>query len=145
MSAAVERADFTGRYWINPLHAFFLAGCVPLFLGALLSDIAYARTYQIQWNNFASWLLAGALVVAGLALLCAVIDLVRLQYRSGQRAVYTVLLAATWLVGFIDALTHAKDAWASMPTALVLSVIVVVLAAAASWLGFGGLRAGGDR
>ena len=37
----------------GPLHATLLAGTVPLFLGALLSDIAYTQTYQIQWANFA--------------------------------------------------------------------------------------------
>ena len=43
---------------LHPLHAALLAGTVPLFLGALLNDIAYAKTYQIQWSNFASWLIA---------------------------------------------------------------------------------------
>ena len=28
-----------------------LAGTVPLFLGAALSDAAYARTYEIQWTS----------------------------------------------------------------------------------------------
>src|SRR5690606_14347063 len=44
---------------IHPIHAVFLAGIIPLFAGALLSDIAYYRTYEIQWQNFASWLIAG--------------------------------------------------------------------------------------
>ncbi|OSN62478.1 hypothetical protein BV349_04778 [Pseudomonas syringae pv. actinidiae] len=35
----------------GPLHATLLAGTVPLFLGALLSDIAYYQTFQIQWSN----------------------------------------------------------------------------------------------
>ena len=46
-----------------------LAFPLPLFIGALLSDWAYSATYQIQWINFASWLIAGALVFTGLALL----------------------------------------------------------------------------
>ena len=46
------------------LHAILLAGSVPLFLGALLSDIAYYQSYQIQWANFASWLIAGGLFFA---------------------------------------------------------------------------------
>ena len=49
---------------LHPLHAVFLAGALPLFAGALLSDIAYARSYEIQWNNFASWLIAGGLVLS---------------------------------------------------------------------------------
>ena len=59
----------------SPLHALLLAGSVPLFLGALLSDIAYYNSYQIQWSNFAAWLIAGALVFCGLALLFALANL----------------------------------------------------------------------
>ena len=39
----------------GPLHAILLGGTVSLFLGAMLSDIAYYQTHQIQWSNFASW------------------------------------------------------------------------------------------
>ena len=40
----------------HPLHAVLLSFPFPLFLGTLLSDIAYERSYQIQWSNFAQWL-----------------------------------------------------------------------------------------
>ncbi len=39
---------------LSPLHATLLYGQVPLFLGALIANIAYYRSYQIQWSNFAS-------------------------------------------------------------------------------------------
>lgn len=52
----------------GPLHALLLAGTVPLFLGAMISDIAYYNSYQIQWSNFAAWLIAGGLVFCGLVL-----------------------------------------------------------------------------
>lgn len=128
---------------IHPFHAFLLAAAVPLFLGAMLSDITYARSYQIQWSNFASWLLAGALVFAGFALLWAVVELFRTGRRSGRPLVEALLLLATWVLGLIDALVHARDAWAIMPTALVLSVTVTALACAATWAGLSRLRIGG--
>jgi uncharacterized membrane protein len=128
---------------LHPVHAFLLAGCVPLFLGALLSDWAYSSTYEIQWTNFASWLLVGALVLAGLALLWALIDLLRAD-RSwrGRSLIYVLVLLAAWVVGFINALVHAKDAWAKMPEALILSVIVAILVLAACWLGLSTWRSG---
>ena len=43
---------------------------------------------------------------------------------------------STWVVGFFNALMHARDAWASMPGGLVLSVIVALLAGVATWFGF---------
>ena len=126
----------------GPLHATLLAGTVPLFLGALLSDIAYFRSYQIQWSNFASWLIAGGLVFCGLALLFALVNLLRARPRSGRPLVYFLLLLATWLLGFINGLEHAKDAWATMPAGLVLSAIVTVLACVATWIGLTNLRTG---
>ncbi|QXH53405.1 hypothetical protein KSS94_09920 [Pseudomonas fakonensis] len=119
-------------YYRTPgvLHTTLLAGSVPLFLGGLLSDIAYYQSFQIQWSNFASWLIAGGLLFSGLALLFALAGLLR-----GARKLYFVLLLAAWLLGLVNAFEHAKDAWAVMPSGLVLSVIVSLLACAATWLG----------
>lgn len=119
----------------HPLHATLLSGTVPLFLGALLSDIAYYRSFHIQWNNFASWLIAGGLVFCGLAILFALFNLIRATRRTGRPLLYLLLLVATWILGFINALHHARDAWATMPTGLVLSVIVAVLACVATLIG----------
>lgn len=131
------------RYTPSPLHAIFLAGAVPLFLGALLSDIAYFTTFQIQWSNFASWLIAGGLVFGGFALLFAVINLFQSEHRRGRPLVYLLLVLATWVLGLINAFEHAKDAFATMPAGLVLSVIVTVLAMIAAWVGLTNLRSGG--
>jgi uncharacterized membrane protein len=113
-----------------------LAATVTLFLGALLGDYAYWSSYQIEWSNFASWLNAGALVVGAIALLCALVE----RWRPLS---YVLVLLATWILGFINALIHARDAWAVMPTGLVLSLIVVLLACVATWIGFSSLRKGG--
>ncbi len=126
---------------INPLHAVLLAGSLWLFWGALLSDIAYYRTFEIQWNNFASWLITGGCVLAGFALMFAVVDWFRADRRAAGSIAYGVLLLVTWVIAFFNALMHARDAWASMPTGLVLSVIVALLIVIATWLGF----ARGDR
>jgi len=127
----------------SPLHAILLAGTVPLFLGALLSDIAYFKSYQIQWSNFASWLIAGGLLFCGLTLLFALANLVRAERKGGRPTLYFLLLLVTWILGLVNAFEHAKDAWAVMPAGLVLSLIVTVLACVAAWLGMSNLRSGG--
>jgi len=140
VTATIQRSY---RSTPNPLHATLLAGTVPLFLGALLSDIAYFRSYQIQWSNFSSWLIAGGLVFCALALLFALVNLIRADHKKGRPLTYFLLLLATWVLGFINALEHAKDAWATMPLGLVLSVIVTLLACIATWIGLTNLREGG--
>lgn len=120
---------------VHPFQAVLLAGSLPLFLGAALSDWAYGASYEVQWANFAAWLIAGALVFAGFALLGSLIGLVR-QGRHGRSFVPALLLLATFVLGFVDALVHAKDGWAMMPEGLVLSILVTILSAASIWAAF---------
>ena len=121
------------------MHAVFALSCVPLFLGALLSDWAYSSSHQIQWLNFAAWLIAGGLLIAGPALLWGAVDVLRSSAnRRRQGLIYLTLLLSTFVVGVINALVHAKDGWAAMPTGLILSAVVVVLAATASAVGLAG-------
>lgn len=115
---------------IHPVHGLILAGAFPLYLGAALSDYAYAATYQIQWSIFASWLLAGGLVFNGLALLFALVELFRSAHRA-RGLLYLGLLFASWVLGFIGSLVHARDVWAMMPTGFVLSIVVAVLSGVA--------------
>jgi uncharacterized membrane protein len=37
------------------------------------------------------------------------------------------------MLGFVNALVHAKDAWATMPSGLILSLLVFLLAFVAAW------------
>ena len=122
------------------MHAILLFSAVPLFVGALLSDWAYADTYQIQWANFASWFIVGGLVLTGFALLWGLIDFLRHRSTRDRRAVpYLALLLAGFGLGFINALIHAKDAWAVMPEALWMSILVLLLLLVASGLAWSGL------
>ena len=126
---------------LHPLHAVLLAFPFSLFLGALLSDLAYWNTFQIQWANFSSWLIAGGLLGGGFALLWALVDLIRFRRAGSPRAlIYFVLLLVMFVLGFINALVHAKDAWATMPESLYLSAVTTLLALAAAWIGYSGFR-----
>lgn len=128
---------------IHPVHAVLLAGSLPLFFGAFLSDWAYSSTYEVQWINFASWLVSGAVVFLGLALVWGLVDFLRADLRRDRAsALYLVVLIGTFVLGFVNALVHGKDAWATMPAGLILSVITFLLALVAVWLGFGTLRRG---
>jgi uncharacterized membrane protein len=124
---------------LHPLHAILLAFPLPLFLGALLSDLAYGASFQIQWANFASWLIAGGLLAGAFVVLWALIGIIR-GAPQGRALAYFVVLLAMWVLGFINALVHGKDAWAIMPEAVYLSTIVVLLALLAAWIGYSGLH-----
>ena len=118
----------------NPLHGLLLSFPVALFPAALVTDIAYLRTEQIQWTNFSAWLIAGAMVFTGLVLAWAVVSLV-IGLRGGdrlRRMVYAGVLAGLFVVGLINAFQHSRDGWSSVGTfGLVLSIISAILAVAA--------------
>ncbi|MCL6250468.1 hypothetical protein M3P36_05345 [Altererythrobacter sp. KTW20L] len=113
-----------------------LAGLLALFLGAFLSDWAYYRTEHIQWINFAAWLNAGAMVLTGIALATSIIAAVfsRRSWRGWWLVV--ALVAATFVLGLFGAFVHARDAFATMPDGLVLSLLTLAVAIAANWAAF---------
>lgn len=127
------------------MHAVLATAALPLFLGALLSDSAYAATYQVQWTNFADWLNAAGLALAGVALAWALVSLLISRKARARRAgLYLSLLGASVVVGFVNALVHAQDGWAAMPAATVLSAVALVLAAAACAIGLAAVRRGAE-
>src|SRR3546814_943304 len=84
----------TSRQTIHPLHALLLAFPVALFTTALLSDIAYLKSAEIQWSNFSAWMITGALIFGAPVLLWAAIDLFRRRDDAARpRAlVYLILV-----------------------------------------------------
>jgi uncharacterized membrane protein len=118
LEALVAAATFPFRP-LRPIHAIFLAFPLPLFLAALVSDFAYWSTFQVQLTNFSSWLIAAGLVGGGFALICALIGLLSVQVAPDRKRIaYLIVLSVMWVLGFIDAFVHAKDAHATMPEGL---------------------------
>lgn len=137
----VATSPLVYREPIHPLHAIFLAFALPLFSTALLSDLVYEKSFQVQWLNFSQWLIAGALLFSAFALLWSLIALLRSRPAvKGRFAAYFAVLLLMWVLGLINAFIHAKDAFATMPAGLYLSLAVTLLALVASWIGYSGFR-----
>lgn len=119
---------------LHPLHAILLAYPVALFPGATLADITYLNSSEMQWSNFAAWLIAAALVFTGLALAWS---LVGQLVRRGGRGWLCTILALLFTVGLVNAFQHSHDGWSSVgTTGLALSLISTVLALAGGWIGY---------
>lgn len=134
-----------GEYRLEPvhsLHAILLGFPFPLFLGALLADVAYWGTFQVQWSHFSSWLISGAVLAGTFLLIWSVVDLVRsTARRKGRSVLYFLALLVMWVLGFVNALVHAKDAWGVMPAGLYLSIALTLVAFFAAWVGYSGVVA----
>lgn len=130
---------------LHPLNALLLAFPIALFSTGLLSDITYLKSAEMQWSNFASWAITGALVLGAPVLLWAAISLFR--HRSDQLRTrglsYFILLLIMWIAGLINAFKHSQDAWSSVGTAgLLLSIVSTLAALVAGWIAYSGARTG---
>ena len=117
-----------------PIHAMLVPFPIVCVTGALLSDIVYSNSPQVQWTNFSQWLLFGGLVFGALAAVTGITDYL------GDRRVRSHAASAhggiNIVVFIINSFVHARDGWTSVvPTGLTLSIIAVLLLAVSGWLG----------
>ena len=108
-------------------HPGLIASGATLLIAAFASDILYWRTLLFQYNNFSGWLLAGGLLVALLAAVAVVLDLV--LGRVGRIAwLRFAALAVAALLGVLNAFVHSRDAYtAVIPEGIILSAVVTLL------------------
>lgn len=127
------------RARIEPLRGILMAFPIALFTSAVISDIAYLQSAQMQWSNFSAWLIVGALVFGGFAGLWALIDLA-VSWRGPARRpalIHVAALALAWVIGLINAFKHSQDAWSSVGAfGLTLSILSMILALVAGWFAY---------
>jgi uncharacterized membrane protein len=134
-SATVAHVSLSNR----PVYALLVQFPVACFIGAFVTDIAYAQTQLFLWETFSVWLLAVGCVMAGLAGLAGLFSFVsdrrvRAAHLAWPHAL-TSLAAA--LLSIVNAFVHSRDGYtAVVPTGIMLSGIVVVLMLAATWMGW---------
>jgi len=119
------------------LYGLVLAFPVALFTQAMLTDIAYLKTEELQWSNFSAWAIVGGLVFGGIAFLCSLFGVLR--SRSLTHSLHSVLLLAMCLFGLVNAFKHSQDGWSSVGSlGMTLSVLSCVCALVAGLLHYTG-------
>jgi len=101
-------------------------GC---FVAALVFDVVYLRTADIQWDKCAAWLITLGLFFA---IIPRLINLVQVWITSRKTASGVDRLDF-WLnlfaiiAAIFNALVHTRDAYAVVPTGVWLSIATVAL------------------
>ncbi len=137
---AQENLRATTQIVRHPIHPMLVPIPFVCFVGALLTDIAYAVTAQIMWANFSAWLLTIGVITGVLAAIAGLIDFLSGRLIRGQAQAWPHMIGnlAVLVIAFFNALVHTRDAWTSVvPTGLILSAITVVILCITGWLGRG--------
>ena len=123
--ALQESASRPGR----PLHPRLIGLGAGLLFAALATDLAYTDTLLFQWENFSIWLLTGGLLLAALAGLTLVLDIVSHRITGIDWLRFSGFSAAA-LLSLLNAFVHSRDVYTSVvPQGLALSALVSVILA----------------
>lgn len=121
-----------------PIHAMLVPFPVVCFTGALLTDITYSNSPQVQWANFSQWLLAVGFIMGLLAAIFGLIDFLaagRERPRIGW--IHLVGNAVVLILALFNNLVHSRDGWTGVvPTGLTLSALTFLLMLVTGFLGW---------
>jgi uncharacterized membrane protein len=112
----------------RPIHKMLVSFSAAYFAGALVTDLVYWQMPDVMWERFSIWLIAVGLIMAGLAAIAYVIDL--LGGRQIDRPAWpgVVGYALAILLSLFNAFVHSRDGYtAVVPTGLMLSGLVVAV------------------
>lgn len=109
------------------LHPGLIASGATLLIAGFVSDVLYWKTLLFQWNNVSQWLVAGGMVVALIAAIVFIVEL--LMHRVGAIAwPRFVAFAVVGVLGLVNAFVHSRDAYtAVVPQGITLSAIVTLI------------------
>lgn len=130
-AASPYRSKFAGAIFdlFNPIP-------YGLFVGTLIFDITYAVTRNVFWGKGAAWLVTTALFFA---IVPRLINLFHVWISSRHRTSRTEqidfwLNLVAIIVAIFNAFVHSRDAYAMVPTNVVLSAITVALLSVGQFL-----------
>jgi uncharacterized membrane protein len=110
------------------IHKMLVSFSAAYFTGALVTDLVYWQMPDVMWERFSIWLIAVGLIVAGLAAIAYVIDLLASRQIDGPAWPGVVGYALATLLSLFNAFVHSRDGYtAVVPTGLMLSGIVVAV------------------
>lgn len=121
----------SGRHSALAVAVFELLNPLPIgfFTAALVFDIIYLYSQQIFWTQAASWLIAFGLVIAVIPRLINLVQVwITGAYAQGSavKIHFWAYLVAV-VLAIVNAFIHSRDAWAVVPTGVILSALTVIL------------------
>jgi uncharacterized membrane protein len=123
----------------HPVHPMLIPFPIAFFVAAFVCDVAYWRTGDPFWATAALWLLGSGLVMAALAAVIGLIDVLgepRIQALNDiwWHAGGNIIAVGIGLFNFYLRFTSGEAV--VIPTGLLLSLIVVCILVVTGWKGW---------
>ena len=118
------------------LHPPFVSAGAAVLIAAFVTDYMYYNTSLMQWANFSAWLIAGGLVLALVASIFLLID-VLLGHAGTLHRLEFIGLVVVVVLSIFNVLIHSRDAWTSVvPSGIIISAICAILLLVMSFRGW---------
>lgn len=123
----------------HPIHPMLIPFPIAFFVATFVADLVYWQTGSLAWANATPWLLGAGLVMAALAAVAGLTDVmgddrVRNLSDAWLHAGGNVVVVLIQLYNWYARYQHGAEA--VLPTGLVLSLIVVLILLFTGWKGW---------
>ena len=124
----------------HPVHAMLIPFPIAFFVATFVCDLVFWRTGNPAWVSPSLWLLGAGLIMAALAALAGLTDLLGdaqirnlrdVWLHAGGNVIVVLIELYNWY------LRYTQGAAAVVPVGLVLSLIVVLILLFTGWKGWG--------
>ena len=114
----------------HPIHPMLIPFPIAFFVATFVCDLVYWQTASLAWATAATWLLGAGLVMAALAAVAGLIDVLGDQriralndvwWHAGGNVVVVLIELYNWYA------RYAEGTAAVVPKGLILSLVVVVI------------------
>lgn len=123
----------------HPIHPMLIPFPVAFFVATLVCDLAFWRSGNADWSTASLWLLGAGIVMALLAALAGLVDVLgepriralrEVWWHAGGNLLLVLIQAWSWYT------RHSEGAAAVIPMGLILSAASVGLMLFTGWMGW---------
>src|SRR6185503_16676228 len=123
----------------HPIHPMLIPFPIAFFVATLVCDLAFWRTGNADWFAASQWLLGAGIVMALLAAIAGLIDLLgdpriralrEVWWHAGGNLLLVLIQIVSWYM------RYSEGAAAVLPTGLILSAVSVLLMLFTGWMGW---------
>jgi uncharacterized membrane protein len=123
----------------HPIHPMLIPFPIAFFVGTFVCDLVFWRTGNASWADATLWLLGAGLIMAALAAVAGLTDVlgdvqIRNLNAAWLHAGANVLAVLIELYNWYSRYSHGSSA--VLPTGLILSLIVVLILLFSGWKGW---------